>query len=327
MEAMRRGDFRAAWRLTDRLERRRRALERADRLVWHPQYLLWNGDAFPGRRVLVRCNHGLGDTLQFLRFVPQVRQMASSVALMAQPQLLGLLNGTGAFGIVHDGWHEGAPADHDLEIEIMELAYAFRCTTANLPSAVPYLPVHTLRVAPLPGFGLKVGLLWAASEWDPRRSIPIAMLDTLGRVHNLRFYSLQQGAAAADIRASRLPIVPLSDRTAALEDAAGALLGLDLLITVDSMLAHLAGAMGCPVWVLLRHKADWRWLEGRSDSPWYPSMRLFRQPREGAWEPVMEAVALALGHASESARHSGAWSFSSQRIRPNTLPHPFPPLK
>ncbi len=299
---MSRGDFEAAWRTTDHLEAVRRAQERAGTLVWQPQHLLWNGESLSGGRVLVRCNHGLGDTLQFVRFLPHLRKLARAVTLLVQPSLLELL---APLGDVRNGWTGEAPP-HDLEIEVMELAYAFRCTPETLPKSVPYLPIAPLRkrAAALPMLKndgeLRVGLLWAASAWDERRSIPLEMLEPLRIVRGVRYYSLQQGAHAHDLAASRLPIEPLSRHTQEVTALAAAMLELDLIVTVDCMAAHLAGALGRPVWTLLRHDADWRWMTDRSDSPWYPTMRLFRQQREGDWRDVVDKLAAALRDASRN---------------------------
>jgi hypothetical protein len=296
MEAMRRGDFTAAWEETDRIEIERRALEKAGRLIRQEHHLLWNGLPFSGNRVVVRCHHGLGDTLQFLRFVPHLRELAHQVTLLVQPALLPLLGCSERFGEIRNGWCEEPLPAHEVEIEIMELAYAFRCTPETLPNNVPYLPTDSLGRAragfPIQSGAFNVGLLWAASEWNPRRSIPIQKLDPLRHIENVRFYSLQQGIHAGE--RSALKLEPLSDQTREITQAAAAMMQMDLILTVDSMAAHLAGALGCPVWMLLRNEADWRWLANRPDSPWYPTMRIFRQPKEGAWEPVIQEVARAL---------------------------------
>jgi hypothetical protein len=300
MAAMRRGDFEAAWRETDRVELVRRAEERAGGFVWQPHNLLWNGEPFAGRRVLLRCNHGLGDTLQFARFLPKLRAIARELTVLVQPALVDLLSEEESFGNVRNGWTKDAPPPHDVAIEIMELAYAFRCTTETLPNEVPYLPTTAVRrrAAGLPitsrAGELRVGLLWAASEWDTRRSIPLPLLDVLEDIGGVRYFSLQQGGHAREWTRSRLAVEPLSEHTQAVAAAVAAMLELDVIVTVDCMAAHLAGALGRPVWMLLRHEADWRWMQARADSPWYPTMRIFRQPREGAWEPVVEEVAEAL---------------------------------
>jgi hypothetical protein len=300
LAAMRAGDFEAAWRQTDRLELPRRERERAGDFVWGSQHLLWNGTPFTDRRVLIRCNHGLGDTLQFVRFVPDVQATARSVTLWTQPALVSLLRLMPEFGEVRDGWTDRPPPEHDVEVEVMELAYALRRTAGDVSSTRRYLSregirAHSsfLRPRDLPG-GPRVGLLWAASAWDASRSIPLRELEPLAQARDCRFYSLQQGRESLETRTAPFAIEPWSARTTEILDAAAAMLELDLIITVDSMAAHLAGALGRPVWLLLQHSADWRWGSAPERTPWYPTMRLFRQPAPGAWSAVIEKVASAL---------------------------------
>jgi len=297
--AMRAGDFEAAWRETDRIERERRDAEARCGLVHQPHHLLWNGTPFDDRRVLVRCNHGLGDTLQFARFVPQVRARAHSVVVLAQPQLVNLLQSP-AMGEVRNGWTDEPPPAHDIEIEIMELPYALRSTVETLPVRVPYLPLTGVQAArcALPPWprsdAFRVGLVWSASDWDTSRSIPLAALEPLAGIAHVQFYGLQQGASAQSHLEAPFPVMSLSPYTADICAAASAILELDLVVTVDCMVAHLAGALGRPVWVMLKRDADWRWMTGRLDSPWYPTMRLFRQRVAGDWHQVGRAVAKAL---------------------------------
>jgi hypothetical protein len=246
--------------------------------------------------VLIRCEHGLGDTLQFIRFVPSIARIAREVHLLVQPQLLALLEGAPGLGQVHDAWTDQPPPAHDVEIEVMELAYALRAGIDNMPPPYPCLRERVAgHTVALPQDGrLRVGLLWAASDWDDSRSIPLAALEPLFAVRRVRFFSLQQGQAASDPLLQRLPVVSLSNSTREIAAAAAAMLQLDLVITVDGMPAHLAGTLGRPTWTLLKHEADWRWMEGRSDTPWYPSMRLFRQAGPGDWDGVIRAAAQAL---------------------------------
>lgn len=298
MVAMRRGDWEAAWRQTDRIELPRRARQARPGFVREPQHLRWDGTPFEGRRVLVRCEHGLGDSLQFIRFVPELAAIAREVHVMVQPALLGLFAGAPQLGTVHNGWTEWWPPPlHEVEVEVMELAYALRVTTRTLPPPYPHLRgrVAGKLGVELPRNGdLRVGLLWAASEWDASRSVPLELVAPLLRVPGARFFSLQQGDAGADQLVAPFGIEPLSRHTADVVAAAAALLELDLVITVDNMMAHLAGTLGRPTWVLLKHEADWRWMDGRHDSPWYPSMRLFRQDEPGRWDGVVQQVAAAL---------------------------------
>lgn len=295
--AMRRGQWEEAWRETDRIELPRREQRARGGLVRGPQHLHWDGTAFTARSVLVRCEHGLGDTLQFIRFVPQIARVAREVHVMIQPALLPLFAGAPGLGTVHDGWAQWPATAHDVEVEIMELAYALRVDLGSLPPPYPHLRE---RVAGRIGFHLPrddrlaVGVLWAASDWDRSRSVPLTALEPLLRMPQARFFSLQQGEAAADPLVRQLGIVPLSRHTGAIISAAAAMLEMDLVICVDNMAAHLAGMLGCATWVLLQHQADWRWMEDRTDSPWYPGMRLFRQRRAGDWESVVASVGRAL---------------------------------
>jgi hypothetical protein len=299
LAAMGIGDFEAAWRETDAMEALRR-----DRGRRFPECgeLLWDGTSFRGRRVIVRCLHGLGDTLQFMRFVPAIAAVASSVTVALQPALLDLFPPSSTFGEVRDGWSDETFVG-DVEVEIMELAYALRLLPADLPGPIPYLAANWIHrkatFFPPPKKGRpRVGLIWAASAWDASRSVPAPEWKVLGDL-DVEWISLQQDA---DVSMLPIPTSHWSKETSHLVNAARAMLDLDLLISVDAMPAHLAGALGCPVWVLLKADADWRWMNARLDSPWYPSMRLFRQRHAGDWEFVLREVAQALRAACSLER-------------------------
>jgi len=292
LRAMDAGDFEAAWRQTDALEAPRR-----NGGAREPHHLVWDGTPFEGRSVLVRCLHGLGDTLQFMRFVPQLASRASELHFLVQPLLLGLLEGAPGLGQVSNAWTD-EPPEHEVEIEVMELAYALRCQADSIPPPLPYLRDRLHAPGALRTGSpstLNVGLLWAASDWDASRSVPFDMLQSVLAIERVRFFSLQQGPAATDAAVTRYGLEPLSERTTRIEDAAAAMLGMDLVICVDGMPAHLAATLGRPTWVMLKHDADWRWMRTRSDTPWYASMRLFRQPHEGDWSSVAARIAAALG--------------------------------
>jgi hypothetical protein len=299
--AMQRGDFEAAWRETDRIELPRRECEAACRgtFVRHPFHLLWNGEPFDGRDVVVRCNHGLGDTLQFLRFVPGIAQRAASVTTLVQPPLVDLLRRTRGLGHLLDGWAELPLPSGRVEVEVMELAHACRTTLRTLPSPLDIgldrLHVRGHALAPhMSCQRRRVGLLWSASDWDVTRSIPLAALAPLGNLYDVEFFSLQQGRASNDLCEAPFDVRPLHRHTRDVADAAAAMLALDLVITVDAMATHLAGTLRRPVWLLLKHDADWRWMTERVESAWYPTMRLFRQPEPGNWHAVADALAHAL---------------------------------
>ncbi|HYW06437.1 MAG TPA: glycosyltransferase family 9 protein, partial [Longimicrobium sp.] len=253
-----------------------------------PRHLqpVWNGDPVDGKRVLVRCYHGLGDTIQFIRFAPLLR--AAEVVVWAQPALIPLLRtARGIDRLVP--LHDGAPdVEYDVDVEVMELAHLVRATPATLPAEVPYLGAEP---APLPRDGrLAVGIVWKAGDWDDWRSVPLPLLAPLAAIPGVHLHILQRGDGLAE-RPDGFGTLAGSDDAAA---TARVMKALDLVISVDSMPAHLAGALGVPVWTLLHARADWRWMEGRDDTPWYPTMRLLRQRDAGDWRPVIERVAAGL---------------------------------
>jgi len=260
--------------------------------TWHlprHQQSVWDGSSLEGQRVLVRCYHGLGDTIQFIRFAPLVKAVAAEVVVWAQPALLPLLRtarGIDRLLPLHDGVPD---VDFDADVEVMELAHVFRCTPATLPAAVPYLHADP---APLPRDGrLAVGVVWQAGDWDGRRrAMAPELLAPLARVPGVALHVLQRGEALQAMPPG-LGVVSGSDDVL---EAAGVMRALDLVVTVDSFPAHLAGALGVPVRTLLHSEADWRWMRGRDDSPWYPTMRLVRQERAGDWEGVVARVAAEL---------------------------------
>lgn len=280
---MRRGDFEGAWRFSDEVLR-----ERAGRPCWHwPRHLqyVWDGRPLDGRTVLVRCYHGLGDTLQFVRFAPLLKERGCRVLLWAQPSLLPLLRtvrGVDACLPLHDGVPDVA---YDVDVELMELPHVFRTSLAALPAEVPYVQVEP---EPVPGerTRLEIGVVWQSGDWDPRRSVPVELLRPWAQVPGVRLRALQRGPALAQWPRELGPVWGDDDPLV----LARRMRGLDRVITVDSMPAHLAGALGVPVWTLLHADPDWRWMLSREDSPWYPTMRLFRQERPGDWEAVCARV-------------------------------------
>lgn len=283
---MRRGDFAAAWEISDRVLH-----DRVDRSCWTlPRHLqwVWRGQSLAGRRVLVRCFHGLGDTIQFVRFLPLARTIAASITLEAQPELTRLLwNVRGVDQLV--SLTDSSPlVERDVDVELMELPHVLRTTLSTLPRDVPYLSAPSARARS--SEKLAVGLIWRAGDWDSRRSIPANLLAPLADLPNVELHALQRGAGLDDWPREWGPSRGSDD----VFEAACVMRDMDLILSIDSMPAHLAGALGVPVWTLLHADCDWRWMDGREDSPWYPTMRLFRQRISGDWSDVLSRVTDAL---------------------------------
>jgi hypothetical protein len=285
-EAMLRGDFAAAWRISDSFLHVARQQDHT-RVPRHEQNI-WDGRSVAGKRVLLRCYHGLGDTIQFIRYASLLRRAAAEVIVWMQPSLIPLRREVEGIDRVLP-LHDGVPdVVYDVDVELNELPYVFRTTVDTIPAEVPYLHVAP---ALLPGSDkLKVGLIWQSGEWDERRSIPFSALRPLSKVREVEWHLLQRHARRAGWNGEFGSITggdnPLDD--------ARIMRALDLIISVDTMTAHLAGALGRPTWTLLPFEADWRWMRNRADSPWYPTMRLFRQQREGDWNPIVETLAMEL---------------------------------
>jgi hypothetical protein len=296
---MRRGDLAAAWEICDAVLRARGDASCAH-LPRHMQWV-WRGQRLAGNRVLVRCQHGLGDTIQFVRLLPALRRAAAEVVLWAQPALLPLLRSAEGADVPLP-LTDGAPdVAYDVDLEVMELAHALRITLDTLPRDVPYLDAPRSRTLRREPDRLAVGVVWAAGDWEPGRSMHAELLAPLARVPGVELHALQRGPALAEWDPAWGPVSGTDDVRA----AGGIMRALDLVITVDSMPAHLAGALGVPVWTLLPARADWRWMDDRTDTPWYPTMRLLRQRRTGDWRPV---IARAAGEVARMARGQRARS-------------------
>jgi hypothetical protein len=310
MRAMRRGDFEAAWRLSDR-----RLAAPPDRgPVEQPRHLqsIWDGRAIAGRRVLVRCYHGLGDTIQFARFLPRLAARAASVVVWAPSKLLPLLRTLPA-PIEWLALHDGAPdVAFDVDVELMELPWILRLTIDDVGDGVPYL--HVEPGTPGDGAALNVGVMWRGGDWDAARSIPVEALAPLCAVDGVRVMALQGDPRPDERRGWPGGWAP----SASMDELARTVAGLDLVISVDTMCAHLAGALGRPAWLLLKQRADWRWLERRRDTPWYPSMRLYRQARAGDWGAAIARVLADLQTCAWDFGDLGAW----HRRRPRSFPRP-----
>lgn len=263
--------------------------------VEHRGIPAWDGTPLDGRTLLLVCEQGLGDTLQFLRYVDVVKDRLAdgTVVLRCQAELAGLLDGQP--GIDRVTTTREPPPPCDVQVSLMSLPGLCGTTLATIPAAVPYLRAPTPRAMP-PLTGFRLGLVWGSSPTDPSRSCPLTALTWMGSLPGLSVFSLQMGPhrdRLADTPGAGF-ITDLSGRIVDMTDTAAFLQGMDLVVSVDTSVAHLAGALGCPLWILLPHLADWRWLLDRDDSPWYPTARLFRQTAPGDWDGVTARLKEAL---------------------------------
>jgi len=265
----------------------------------------WTGEALGGRVLLIHAEQGYGDTIQFCRYLSLAAAYGRVVLEVPRPLLRLLSDLPGIERIVATG--DPLP-EFDLHCPLLSLPGVFGTTLDTIPATVPYLAadpsgamVWRDRLAALPG--LRVGLVWAgnparhvamAQAVDRRRSIGLAQLAPFAAIHGVTFVSLQKGEAAGAVPLSGMVVHDWTDELTDFADTAALVQALDLVISVDTAVAHLAGALGKPVWLLNRFDTCWRWLADRDDSPWYPTLRQFRQPRPGDWDSVLDEVRAAL---------------------------------
>jgi hypothetical protein len=271
------------------------------------RYPLWKGPASPPQRVLVINDHGLGDTIQFSRYLPLMSQAGAEPHFLCPAKLHPLI-GPLVEGRVFD--REPADVKFDAQIAISSLPRAFATRLASIPDQTPYLSAERERVAcwaeRIGASGFKVGCVWQGNpnpEADTGRSFALSDLTPLSAVSGVRLISLQRGFGEEQLAQEPPPFAierlsaDYDTGGSAFLDAAAVMINLDLVVTCDTSIAHLAGALGRPVWVALKQDAEWRWLRGRDTSPWYPTMRLFRQPTAGEWRPAFDAMAASLAGA------------------------------
>lgn len=262
----------------------------------------WDGGPLDGRSILLYADHGLGDGIQFIRYAPMVKARGGRVVVLCRAPLARLLATCDGVDMVVV---EGSPTPAcDVHAPLMSLPGIFGTDLSNLPAEVPYLFADPDRVAAWaeelgPSDDVRIGIAWQgnpAHVRDRLRSIPLAKFEPIARRPGVRLFSLQKGHGREQIEAvaGRFAVTDLGGRFDDLMETAALMTNLDLVIAPDTAPAHLAGAIGVPAWVALPYEADWRWLSGREDSPWYPTMRLFRQRRWGDWDDVFDRIAAAL---------------------------------
>jgi hypothetical protein len=291
ISAMRAGEFERAWAITDCDLATYRQVH--DDKHAGPRHLqrIWRGEELRNRHVLVRCYHGLGDTIQFARFLPALAELAGGLSVWCQPELLPLIERVEGVDRALP-LHDGAPdADFEVDIEIMEIPHAIRACRDLIELRRPYLalPPRTVRRRTGMREALAVGLVWEVGNWDKRRAIPVQLLRKLKR-QGIELYSLQRGVASGE--ASQIGAWDVS--TPDIIELGYRMGELDIVVSVDTMVAHLAGALGHEPWVMLHADCDWRWPTRDGASLWYSRARLFHQRRAGEWADVIDDVSSAL---------------------------------
>ncbi|HXX03701.1 MAG TPA: tetratricopeptide repeat-containing glycosyltransferase family protein, partial [Xanthobacteraceae bacterium] len=286
-------------------------------VIWRPsEYAqpVWRGERdLRGKTVCLLAEQGLGDTIQFMRYAPMVADLGARVILGVQRPLTALAATVPGISVVYsDG---DALPDFDLHCALLSLPLAFATELATIPANIPYVRPYQERIAVwrprFPDNGrLRIGLCWAGNPDhlnDRNRSMPLERLIKMLSMPGLDLVSVQKVVSEADAAILRdYGVVQLGQQFADFSDTAAVVAMLDLLITVDTSVAHLAGAMGKAVALLLPLSPDWRWLLGRTDSPWYPTMRLFRQTAIGDWEDPLERLRCELEEVARRPRHSAA---------------------
>ena len=265
----------------------------------------WNGMPIPGGKILLIGDQGYGDTIQFARYIPLVAERCQQVILGCSAEMAPLLARIPGVGVCCHRWNE-IPG-HAAHTRLSSLAGLFHTVPDTIPSKIPYLTADPARVAmwadrlnlQLPPERPRVGVAWSGRPTHPndrRRSVRLQRLAPLAAAGSVNFVSLQKPIPAVDVQSMFVfpGLTDFSELLSDFEETAALLANLDLVITVDTAMGHLSGALGKPVWILLPRASDWRWMLNRSDSPWYPTARLFRQPSPGSWDTVIEDASKAL---------------------------------
>jgi tetratricopeptide (TPR) repeat protein len=278
-----------------------------------PQRLLTAATIAAGRTVLIHAEQGLGDMIQFARYLGLLRERGMTIVLEVQPELVGLLDESGCADWVIA---QGDPLpDYDLHCPVATLPLVFGTTAQSIPATVPYLCTDAERdrhwSEVLGRSGPRVGLVWGGNPNNPtdaERSTTLAELDSLTTVHGIRWFSLQKGPQTAmlALHPQWRAMVDLAPRLTDFRETASALRCLDLVITVDTAVAHLAGALAVPAWLLVQKPCDWRWQEAGERTAWYPSMRIFRQDEPRCWAPVVSQVRAALAQFVDDSKRNSA---------------------
>ena len=291
-------------------EWRRQVPEYKPRYEWYPEQKQWRGQLFPGQTLVVYHEQGLGDDIQFCRYLPYVKALGGKVILSTRAALIPLLStAAGADQVIEQSVETLEHLKFDWAVPVQSLPHLCGTTLDSIPNQTPYLTTppayrdkwRTLLAPYRQRNGIhNIGFVWTCNPLDKLgqvRTCPLPQLAQLFSVPNTRWFSVQKGPAAAELRqaAAEYPnLIDLSGHINDFADTAALLDQLDLLVSIDTSVPHVAGALGKPAWLLLPFANEWRWLLRRSDSPWYPGFRLFRQTSPGQWDDVLARVRHAL---------------------------------
>jgi hypothetical protein len=291
--------FEEGWKL---YEHRWGAVEKLRKSQRHFPQPLWLGQqSLDGKTILIHAEQGLGDTLQFCRYLPMVKKLGARVIFEVFAPLMGIL--AELDGVDELVVRSKPLPEFDYHCPLMSLPLVFKTTLDTIPAATPYLTAQPGRVARwesrLGQSGFKVGVCWKSSDLIKERSIPLDCLARLSKIPGVRLIGLHKGEGEKEL--ATLPkgvgveaLGPDFDSDGAFLDTAAVIQCCDLVITTDTSVAHLAGALGARTWVMLPFVPDWRWMMEREDSPWYPTTRLFRQSAAGDWQTVVDRMGLAI---------------------------------
>jgi len=261
---------------------------------------LWHGESFAGKTLFIHDEQGLGDTIQFVRYLPMVKALGGDIIFETQEALIGLFKDFPGIDRLIPRSPDGVlPTDMDFYVPLLSLPAIFNTTLDTIPDTVPYLHADADKTRywreRLPGDGFKVGIVWAGGPKNPNernRSCRLRQFESIANISGVRLIGMQKGKAAEQVKdlPAGMEVINYGPELEDFTDTMALIENLDLIIAVDTAVAHLAGAMGKPIWLVLTFAHHWPWLLNRTDSPWYPSMRIYRQKKKGDWEPVFKQV-------------------------------------
>ena len=315
------GNWQEGWK---EYEWRFKSIEKKARLLAEKEIQRWDGSTLAGKRLLVVDEQGFGDTLQFIRYLPLVKDRGGTVIFETVVPLINLFrNFLGIDELVVRSSGSEQQIEYDFYIPLMSLPGIFDTSIETIPANIPYIIADTNKSKywknRLREDVFKIGIVWAgkssedyrqnemsglehvqlqwagqpASKFASNRLARLEYFDALTKIGDIQLFGLQKGNSADEIKthSNSIDVINLGEEFVDFSDTAAAIENLDLIISVDTAVAHLAGAMGKPVWVLIPYVPDWRWMLDREDSPWYPTMRLFRQVQKGDWRYVFQRIA------------------------------------